>query len=79
MTAMIQQRVRFRASPRALFNTYLDSRKHTRSTGVPAEISKKVGGKFKAFAGQLEGKNLLIVPGKRIVQLWRATHWKKDD
>jgi activator of HSP90 ATPase len=79
MTPTIQQRVRFRASPRALFNTYLDSRKHTRSTGVLAKISKKVGGKFTAFAGQLEGKNLLIVPDKRIVQLWRATHWKKDD
>jgi activator of HSP90 ATPase len=42
-------------------------------------MSRKVGGKFEAFEGQLKGKNLLIVPGKRIVQLWRATHWKKAD
>jgi hypothetical protein len=28
-----------------------------------------VGGKFKAFEGQLEGENLLIVPGKQICTL----------
>lgn len=27
----------------------------------------------------MEGKNLLIVPGKRLVQLWRAHHWKNKD
>ena len=79
MTPVIQQRVRFRTSPRALFDLYLDSRRHSLSTGAPATISRKVGGKFRAFGGQLQGKNLLIVPGKQIVQLWRATHWKKAD
>jgi activator of HSP90 ATPase len=79
MTPVIQQRVRFRTSPRALFDLYLDSRRHSLSTGAPATISRKSGEKFKAFGGQLEGRNLLIVPGKQIVQLWRATHWKKAD
>lgn len=79
MTPTIQQSVRFRTSPQTLFNLYLDSRKHTESTGAPARISKKAGGKFTVFGGQLEGKNLLIVPGKRLVQLWRAHHWKKED
>jgi activator of HSP90 ATPase len=79
MTPVIQQRVRFRSSPRTLFDLYLDSRRHAVSTGAPATISRKTGGKFEAFGGQLEGKNLLIVPGKQIVQLWRATHWKKAD
>jgi activator of HSP90 ATPase len=58
---------------------YLDSKKHSRSTGMPARISRKVGGRLRSFDGALEGKNLLIVPGKQIVQLWRATHWKKED
>ena len=77
MTPVIQQSVLFRSSPQVLFDLYLDSRRHSLSTGAPATISRKVGGKFKAFEGQLEGKNLLIVPGKQIVQLWRATHWRK--
>jgi activator of HSP90 ATPase len=79
MTPVIQQRVRFRSSPQALFNLYMDSSKHSAATGAVATISRKAGGKFKAFASQLEGKNLLIVPGKQIVQLWRASHWKKAD
>lgn len=79
MTPIIQQSVRFRTTPQALFNMYLDSRKHSLSTGASARMSRKVGASFRAFGGKLEGKNLLIVPGKQIVQLWRATHWKKED
>jgi len=58
---------------------YLDSKKHSKSTGMSARISRKASGRFRAFDGKLEGKNLLIVPGRQIVQLWRATHWKKED
>lgn len=79
MTPVIQQSVRFRTSPKTLFAMYLHSKKHSRSTGLPARISRKVRGRFRAFAGMLEGKNLLIAPDKQIVQLWRATHWKKED
>ena len=79
MTPIIQQTVRFRASPQTLFDLYVDSKKHSASTGARAEISRKAGGKFTAFDGKLGGKNLLIVPGKQIVQLWRATHWRKED
>jgi activator of HSP90 ATPase len=79
MTPVIQQSVLFRTSPQVLFDLYLDSRRHSLSTSAPATISRKVGGKFKACEGQLEGKNLLIVPGKQIVRLWRATHWRKQD
>jgi activator of HSP90 ATPase len=79
MTPVIQQSVRFRVAPRVLFEMYLDSKEHSHSTGAPARISRKIGGRFTAFAGALEGKNLLIVPGRQIVQLWRAKHWKKED
>ena len=79
MTPVIQQSVRFRTAPQKLFEMYLDSKKHSKSTGMPARIGRKVGGRFRAFSGMLEGTNLLIVPGKQIVQLWRATHWKTED
>jgi activator of HSP90 ATPase len=79
MTPIIQQSVRFRTTPRALYEMYLDSAKHSRSTGAPARIGRIVGGKFTAFAGQIGGKNLFLLSGKQIVQLWRATHWKKED
>jgi hypothetical protein len=41
MTPVIQQRVRFRTSPRALFDLYRDSHRHSLSTGAPATISRK--------------------------------------
>ena len=79
MTPTIQQSVRFRTSADELFELYLDSSKHSRSTGASAKVSRRTGGKFTAFGGQLEGRLLFLVPGKQIVQFWRASHWKKED
>jgi activator of HSP90 ATPase len=79
MTPVIQQTVRFRTTPHGLFEMYLDSNKHSKSTGAAARFSRKVGGRFRAFDGKLEGKNLLIVPSRQIVQLWRSAHWKQGD
>jgi hypothetical protein len=66
MTPVIQQSVRFRTTPQALFDPYMDSTMHSRSTGAAARISRKVGGKFTAFGRQLEGKNLHLVPGNTL-------------
>ena len=50
MTPVIQQTVRFRTTPHALFEMYLDSKKHSKSTGMTARVSRKAGGRFRAFA-----------------------------
>jgi activator of HSP90 ATPase len=60
-------------------NTYLDSKLHSAVTGGKAKISRKVGGRFTAWGGQLSGRNLIIVPNKMIVQAWRSNHWKASD
>jgi len=79
MTKAIQQSVRFSAPPGELFEMYLDSKKHSEATGGVARMSRKAGGRFTAWHGQLAGRNLLIVPGKLIVQTWRSTHWPTSD
>ena len=76
---IIKQSVRFNASPDSLFDAYLDSRKHAAIVGSKVSISKAVGGRFTAFNGMLLGKNLLIVPKKLVVQLWRSRMWRKID
>ena len=76
---VIKQSVRFNASPDSLFDAYLDSRKHAAIVGSKVSISKAVGGRFTAFNGMLLGKNLLIVPKKLVVQLWRSRMWRKID
>ena len=79
MTRPIQQSVTLNAAPRELFSTFLDSRKHAAVTGAPARIGRKAGAAFKAFGGQLSGRNLLVVPGRLIVQSWRSRGWKASD
>ena len=79
MTKAIQQSVRFNTSPLTLYEMYMDSQKHSKATGAPAKISRKGGATFTAFGGMLQGRNLLIVPGKMIVQSWRSKNWKKAD
>jgi len=79
MTDAIQQSVEFEASPKTLYDLYMNSAKHTKATGAPAKISPKVGGTFTAWGKSLRGKNLVLVPGKMIVQLWRSTGFHKSD
>lgn len=79
MTKTIEQSVRFHTSPDELFDTYLDSKMHSAVTGGAAKMSRKVGGKFTAWGGQLSGHNLMITPKKMIVQAWRSHHWKVSD
>jgi hypothetical protein len=79
MTTPIRQSVSFKARPEVLFGLYMDSKKHSASTGGLARISRKAGGRFTAWGKALSGRNLLIVPNKIIVQAWRSVHFKKSD
>jgi activator of HSP90 ATPase len=79
MTPTIQQSVVLPAKPKELFDTYLDSKKHSAVTGGKARISRKVGAKFTAWNGVLSGRNLLIEPNRMIVQAWRSVHFKRSD
>lgn len=73
----IKQAVYFDASPHDIFELLMDSGKHAGFTGHKADISRKKNGKFQAYDNWIQGKNLEIVKGKKIVQLWRGADWKK--
>ena len=79
MANVINQKVSFTASPAALFNIYLDSKKHGAAIDDTVTIGRKVGGKFTAFGRMLRWRNLMIVPGHMVVQSWRSNSWKKKD
>lgn len=78
MPKAIRQSVTIKATPQAVYEALMDSRKHARFTGGTASISRKVGGKFSVFDGYAEGINLKLVSGKKIVQTWRANDWPKN-
>ncbi len=74
-TKNIRQSATFKASPHAVYEALMDSKKHAQFTGGKASISRKAGGKFTAFDGYAEGTNLELVPDEKIVQSWRASDW----
>ncbi len=67
------------ATPAKLYEFFMNSAKHTATTGMPAKINPKVGGKWSAFSGMILGKNLVLIPNRMIVQTWRSSEWKKAD
>ncbi len=71
----IRQSVTFTAKPKEIYEMLMDSRKHARFTEAKASISRKVGGRFTASDGYIQGANLELVPGKKIVQKWRGKDW----
>ena len=76
---VIKQSVRFSASPKELYSMYTDSKKHSAATGAKATVSGRAGAKFTAFGGMITGQNLMVVPGRMIVQRWRSKHFHKTD
>jgi activator of HSP90 ATPase len=58
-----------------LYAMLMDSAIHAAFTGDEATISTEVGGSYSAYGGYSTGKNLELIPGKRIVQTWHAADW----
>ncbi len=75
MSRIIKQTVTFKASPHEVYEALMDSSKHADFSGGAAEISREVGGEFMAYDGYIAGKNLELVPDRKIVQSWRAVDW----
>src|SRR5262249_38668457 len=46
--------------------------------GRESEYQQRVGGAFRAWGGHMSGFNLVLQPGRRIVQAWRANDWWDD-
>ncbi len=74
-TRAIRQSVTFKASPHEVYEVLMDSKKHAALVGSNASISRKVGGKFKIYGGEIEGENLELIPDRKIVQSWRYSNW----
>ena len=75
MCRPVHQEIRLAASPREVYEAYLDSAQHSRFTGQKARISRKEGGPFTAGDSYISGFNLELVEGRRIVQAWWASEW----
>jgi uncharacterized protein YndB with AHSA1/START domain len=70
------------AEPEQVYRAWLDSAGHTAFTGGQAEVEARVGGRFTAWDGYIEGRTLEMQPpgalssGRlRILQSWRTTEF----
>jgi len=78
MSYQIKLSAIFPVTPKRIYDAWLNSTEHSLMTGGKATASTKVGGKFTARDGYISGKNLELVPNKRILQSWRSTEFPKD-
>jgi activator of HSP90 ATPase len=65
-------------SAETLYRSWLNSKAHSAFTGAEAKASSKVNGKFSAWDGYISGKNLELVPNKKIVQSWRTSEFPSN-
>ena len=76
-TKTIKQTVKIKATPQQVYDALMDTKKHTKFTGAPAKINKKIGGSFTCYDDYIQGINLELEPGELIVQAWRSKGWPK--
>lgn len=59
------------ASPERVFAVLVDGEEFGAATGLPASSSGEEGSAFSLFGGRVEGRQIELVPGRRVVQAWR--------
>ncbi len=74
-TKNLRQTVTFKAKANAVYELLMDAKKHSAlAGGDDVKISRKIGGKFD-IGGYIQGANLELAPGQKIVQTWRYEDW----
>ena len=80
MAKYITQKITFKKTkPKALFELYMNGKKHALISGSPVTISSKAGAPFNSHRGYITGKTVHTVKDKIIVQSWRAMDWTAED
>lgn len=68
------------ATPKQIYDTWLDSRGHAKMTGNrPATVTANEGRWFTALKGFVVGKNVTLEPNHRIVQMLRTREFLESD
>jgi uncharacterized protein YndB with AHSA1/START domain len=76
MPHAIHQEVTINAEPRRVLDALTDAVQFAEVTGAPAaSLSASEGERIELFGGHITGRNLEFVPGRRLVQAWRAGSW----
>jgi len=74
----LRQRLDLLSSCEEVFESLMDSAKHRALTGLSAELSRSIGGRFTTCGGRSYGTHIEIVPGRRIIQAWAHRNWPEQ-
>jgi uncharacterized protein YndB with AHSA1/START domain len=74
MSEAIEVSTTLPASPQTVYQAWLNSQAHGASGGA-AQIDPRVGGRFTAWDGYIQGSTLELEPYRRIRQAWRTTEF----
>lgn len=61
------------ASPRRIYLAWLDGAEHTAMTGAAATVDARIGGRFTAWDGYIEGLIVAMEPHQRLLFTWRTS------
>ncbi len=67
----IHQEAVIKASPEQVYEFLTSGEIFGATTGMPAQMSAREGEPFALFGGRVEGRQVELVPGERVVQAWR--------
>jgi activator of HSP90 ATPase len=73
----IKQTVTIPASPKEVYNAFVDPKIHSEFTEAKATGKPVVGGKFTAWDGYIQAKFKELEQDKRIVQEWMTVDWEE--
>ncbi|HXU24422.1 MAG TPA: SRPBCC domain-containing protein [Tepidiformaceae bacterium] len=59
------------ADPQAVYDVLTNGERFAAATGMPAQLTAREGETFTLFGGRIEGRQVELVPGQRVVQAWR--------
>ena len=78
----IHQVVTFAVPPKRVYETLTDPVTFSAVTkfsmvpaAPPATMERGAGGALSLFGGYITGRHIELVPGKRVVQVWRSVSW----
>jgi activator of HSP90 ATPase len=71
----IHQTVDFKATAARIYEVLLDAKQFRAFTKDTAEVQPQPGAGFRLFGGRIEGRNIELIPNRRIVQAWRPASW----
>jgi activator of HSP90 ATPase len=67
----IHQEALIKASPGQIYEYLTNGEIFGAATEQPAQVSDREGEPFSLFSGRVEGRQIELVPGERVVQAWR--------